>query len=148
MGLLRRGARLGSLSWALAERQGEILLVLLNSVLEKGNTQYRQHRLSEAEITYTYGLRKMTPLSTSSHSCHLTEALEKLQLHFLLNLSRCHRRQGRAGEALKLACRALTLRPDCKAALHVRDVAVSSLQCVRALDWDSGGGAEEIKYID
>ena len=56
---LRQGARLGPATWAMAEDKPRIQLVLLNKVLEDGNTLYRQARLEEAALRYRYGLRKV-----------------------------------------------------------------------------------------
>ena len=58
---LRQGARLGPATWARAEDKPRIQLVLLNKVLEDGNTLYRQARLEEAALRYRYGLRKVGP---------------------------------------------------------------------------------------
>ena len=58
---LRQGARLGPATWAMAEDKPRIQLVLLNKVLEDGNTLYRQARLEEAALRYRYGLHKVGP---------------------------------------------------------------------------------------
>ena len=54
--------RLGPATWAMAEDKPQIQLVLLNKVLEDGNTLYRQARLEEAALRYRYGLRKVRSL--------------------------------------------------------------------------------------
>ena len=46
----------------MAEDKPRIQLVLLNKVLEDGNTLYRQARLEEAALRYRYGLRKVRSL--------------------------------------------------------------------------------------
>merc|ERR1719150_2273381 len=144
---LRHGARLGATTWATAEGKPEIQLVLLNKVLEDGNCLYRKGRLEEAEQRYRCGIRKVPPLTTMGH---LGPAMGKLELHFLLNLSRCERRQGRAGEALQLATRALSLRPDCTSALMAKRRAEAAVAMGRPLGWGTTCGEEEdeIKYID
>merc|ERR1719234_1405539 len=148
---LRHGARLGATTWATAEGKPEIQLVLLNKVLEDGNCLYRKGRMEEAEQRYRCGLRKV-PSTTSTRLGNLGPAMAKLELHFLLNLSRCERRQGRAGEALQLASRALSLRPDCTSAMMAKRRAEAAVAKGRPLGWGMGQlghgeEGEEIKFI-
>lgn len=61
-------------------------LVLLNKLLEDGNTLYRKGRLKEAAYRYTYALNKFPP----EHE--LDPTFRQLQINFYLNTSRCKRK--------------------------------------------------------
>ena len=82
---LRKGAKLGPATWLMAEGKPEILLILLNKLLDDGNTLYRQGRLPDAAHRYRYALRRLprTGLDTWAPT------FQTLQTHLLLNLSRC-----------------------------------------------------------
>uniref|UniRef100_A0A182VIK5 RING-type domain-containing protein n=1 Tax=Anopheles merus TaxID=30066 RepID=A0A182VIK5_ANOME len=56
---LKRGAKLGPATWAMANGKPEIMLILLNKLLEDGNTLYRKNRLQEASHRYQYALKKI-----------------------------------------------------------------------------------------
>merc|ERR1712121_151303 len=45
---LRKGAKLGPATWVMAEGKPEIQLILLNKLLEDGNTLYRKNKLLDA----------------------------------------------------------------------------------------------------
>merc|ERR1719219_1131731 len=57
---LRKGAKLGSATWAMARGQEEIQVILLNKLLEDGNTLYRQKRTLEASHRYRYALKRLS----------------------------------------------------------------------------------------
>lgn len=61
-------------------------LVLLNKLLEDGNTLYRKGRLKEAAYRYTYALNKFPPEN------ELDSTFKQLQINFYLNTSRCKRK--------------------------------------------------------
>ena len=61
-------------------------LVLLNKLLEDGNTLYRKSRLREAAHRYSYALSKFPPTN------ELDSTFKQLRLNFLLNYSRCKRK--------------------------------------------------------
>ena len=73
-------------------------LLLLNKLLEDGNTLFKKERLSEAAHRYQYALRRM-PSDTSRNR----STFEQLSVHLLLNLSRCKRKAGHLTEAVEMA---------------------------------------------
>lgn len=95
---LRRGAKLGPATWAMAAGKPDVLLILLNKLLEDGNVLYRKSRLKEASYRYAYALRKF-PVSPEedcqgqeqNHMMQL-QTFTQLRMNFLLNLSRCKRK--------------------------------------------------------
>lgn len=96
---LRRGAKLGPATWAMAAGKPDVLIILLNKLLEDGNVLYRKNRLKEASHRYAYALRKF-PVSPEedcqgqeqSHTMLQLQTFTQLHLNFLLNLSRCKRK--------------------------------------------------------
>lgn len=62
-------------------------LLLLNKLLEDGNTLYRKNRLQEASHRYQYALKKF-PTGPTEHLKTFTQ----LKSNFLLNYSRCNRK--------------------------------------------------------
>ena len=99
---LRRGAKLGPATWAMAAGKPDILLILLNKLLEDGNVLYKKNRLKEASHRYTYALRKFpgSPEQSSRTPEHEDQnnmimhqqSFIQLKMNFLLNLSRCKRK--------------------------------------------------------
>lgn len=98
---LRRGAKLGPATWAMAAGKPDVLLILLNKLLEDGNVLYRKGRLKEASHRYAYALRKFPEPPEQIHNRKLQEhsqlllhlqTFAQLRLNFLLNLSRCKRK--------------------------------------------------------
>ncbi len=94
-------------------------LLLLNKLLEDGNSLFRKDKLTEAVFRYEYALKKLPQMDKESSnqddadgpdSKRLDEIFVKLRSHLLLNLSRAQRRLGnypaasaRATQALELA---------------------------------------------
>ena len=113
---LRKGAKLGPATWLMAEDKPEILLILLNKLLDDGNTLYRKGRLSEAAHRYRYALRRLPRTGLDTWA----DTFLTLQTHLLLNLSRCERRQGRQTEAVALASQVLSTSPHSVEALVAR----------------------------
>ena len=113
---LRKGAKLGPATWLMAEDKPEILLILLNKLLDDGNTLYRQGRQPEAAHRYRYALRRLP----REKSDEWADTFLTLQTHLLLNLSRCERRQGRHHEAVALASQVLAIAPHSVEALVAR----------------------------
>ena len=113
---LRKGAKLGPATWLMAEDKPEILLILLNKLLDDGNTLYRQGRQPEAAHRYRYALRRLP----REKSDEWAGTFLTLQIHLLLNLSRCERRQGRHHEAVALASQVLAIAPHSVEALVAR----------------------------
>jgi len=79
----------------------------LNKLLEDGNTLFKKGGLSEAAHRYQYALRRLPSSFAGQHR----PLFEQLQIHLLLNLSRCKRKDGDDEEAVKLADRALQVSP-------------------------------------
>lgn len=113
---LKKGAKLGPATWLMAEGKPEILLILLNKLLEDGNTLYRQGRLPEAAHRYRYAIRRLPRAGHES----LAATFVTLRTHLLLNLSRCERRLGRHSEAVALASQVIVSAPNCVEALVAR----------------------------
>ncbi|GBP01139.1 Protein TANC2 [Eumeta japonica] len=119
---LRRGAKLGPTTWVMASGKPEFMLLLLNKLLEDGNTLYRKNRPSEAAHRYQYALKKISPLINDEGLTTPTptqpvpqehvSAFVQLKTNLLLNLSRCKRKLNEPSEALDLAARACVLRPN------------------------------------
>uniref|UniRef100_A0A182M6Z2 Orc1-like AAA ATPase domain-containing protein n=1 Tax=Anopheles culicifacies TaxID=139723 RepID=A0A182M6Z2_9DIPT len=138
---LKRGAKLGPATWAMANGKPEIMLILLNKLLEDGNTLYRKNRLQEASHRYQYALKKIPsvpapgtdvngnggctmvtdPLTGSSvpdsnnnnsHTSHNVATFQQLRFNFLLNLSRCKRKMNDVAEAIELARQAIEIKPN------------------------------------
>ena len=113
---LRRGAKLGPSTWAAARDKPEILLILLNKLLEDGNTLFKKNKVNEAAQRYNYAAKRI-PLDNHGSQ---QAVFQQLRIHLLLNLSRCKRKQQEYDEAARLATEALALAPSCPEAFHAR----------------------------
>lgn len=82
-------------------------MLLLNKLLEDGNTLFRKGSLSEAAHRYQYALRRLPNNMAGQHR----PIFEQLQIHLLLNLSRCKRKAGLFAEAVELADKVLKVNP-------------------------------------
>lgn len=91
-------------------------MLLLNKLLEDGNTLFRKNNVSEAAHRYQYALRRLP----SSFAGQNRPIFEQLQVHLLLNLSRCKRRSGLIDEALQLADQVLGINPVCFEAFYAK----------------------------
>ena len=87
-------------------------LILLNKLLEDGNTLYRKNRFEEAAHRYQYAIKRC-PADDK-------ETFEQLKVHLYLNLSRCKRKQSLYSEAVDLASEVLRFRPNSLEAMHAR----------------------------
>ena len=94
----------------MARGQEEIQVILLNKLLEDGNTLYRQQRILEASHRYRYALKRLTSIQSSPQ---LRDTFSQMEMNLLLNLSRVERRQGKFLCALKLSTRVLDSEPQC-----------------------------------
>jgi len=112
---LRRGAKLGSGTWIIADGKPDIQMILINKILEDGNTLFRKNKLQEAAHRYKYALRRIPRMEVEWE-----ETFCRLENHLLLNLSRCERRMGNFKEAEKLAQQVLEFEPGCVEALVAR----------------------------
>ncbi|XP_059092196.1 protein TANC2-like isoform X3 [Tigriopus californicus] len=113
---LKKGAKLGPATWSLAANKQDILMILLNKLLEDGNTLYRKNRFDEAAHRYQYALRR---LPTQSKADTL-QTFDQLKIHLLLNLSRCKRKMGDFPDAIQKATDVILFRPNCLEAYQAR----------------------------
>jgi len=112
---LKKGAKLGPATWIMAAGKPEIQLILLNKLLEDGNTLYRKSMLVDAAHRYRYALKRL-PREEADWS----QTFSQLNIHLLLNLSRCERRLGHFHEAAHLASQAISFQSGCAEALVAR----------------------------
>ena len=136
---LRKGAKLSGSTWAMAQSQPHIQLILLNKLLEDGNTFYRQHKLLEASHRYKYALKRLSSILNSDWSIQDHTWPMEMEISLLLNLSRTERRLGRHQSARSLASRVLEKQPNNVQALCTRAKAARSLGMFREafLDFNS-----------
>ena len=98
-------------------------LILLNKLLEDGNTLFRKGRLTDAAYRYEYALRRMPRLRPDAASLPTTASEDifgQLKTHLLLNLSRTKRKLGDFKEAETSASQVIMLRPQCHEAWWAR----------------------------
>uniref|UniRef100_A0A1Q3FMG5 RING-type domain-containing protein n=1 Tax=Culex tarsalis TaxID=7177 RepID=A0A1Q3FMG5_CULTA len=139
---LKRGAKLGPATWAMANGKSEIMLILLNKLLEDGNTLYRKNRLQEASHRYQYALKKipsnpgtsnatnanasdgLVPSTDSNNNSASNATFLQLKFNFLLNLSRCRRKMSDVAEAIELATQAIEIKPNAYDGYYARSKAL------------------------
>ncbi|KAL9848364.1 protein TANC1 isoform 1-T1 [Geothlypis trichas] len=114
--LLRKGAKLGNAAWAMATSKPDILLILLQKLMEEGNTLYKKGKMREAAQRYQYALRKFPREGFGEEMKAFTE----LRVSLYLNLSRCRRKTNDFGMAEEFATKALELKPKCYEAYYAR----------------------------
>ncbi|NWV68272.1 TANC1 protein, partial [Malurus elegans] len=114
--LLRKGAKLGNAAWAMATSKPDILLILLQKLMEEGNTLYKKGKMKEAAQRYQYALRKFPREGFGEEMKAFTE----LRVSLYLNLSRCRRKTNDFGMAEEFATKALDLKPKCYEAYYAR----------------------------
>ncbi|NXU17864.1 TANC1 protein, partial [Pardalotus punctatus] len=114
--LLRKGAKLGNAAWAMATSKPDILLILLQKLMEEGNTLYKKGKMKEAAQRYQYALRKFPREGFGEEMKAFTE----LRVSLYLNLSRCRRKTNDFGLAEEFATKALDLKPKCYEAYYAR----------------------------
>ena len=93
-------------------------LILLNKLLNDGNTLYRREKYQDAAHRYLYAVRRVPEIYTGMEDSK--ETFEQLKIHLYLNLSRSCRKQGLLSEAVNHATSVLKLKSDCLEALHAR----------------------------
>ncbi|KAK9872671.1 hypothetical protein WA026_018805 [Henosepilachna vigintioctopunctata] len=120
---LKKGAKLGPATWAMAAGKPEIILILLNKLLEDGNILYRKNRLREAAHRYQYALKKFPPDDQGGN----TQSFHQLRINFLLNYSRCRRKLNETDEAIELANEVLSMKPESYEAYYARAKAYLNL---------------------
>uniref|UniRef100_A0A8C3EWR7 Tetratricopeptide repeat, ankyrin repeat and coiled-coil containing 1 n=1 Tax=Corvus moneduloides TaxID=1196302 RepID=A0A8C3EWR7_CORMO len=114
--LLRKGAKLGNAAWAMATSKPDILLILLQKLMDEGNTLYKKGKMKEAAQRYQYALRKFPREGFGEE----TKAFTELRVSLYLNLSRCRRKTNDFGMAEEFATKALDLKPKCYEAYYAR----------------------------
>ncbi|NXD26149.1 TANC1 protein, partial [Spelaeornis formosus] len=114
--LLRKGAKLGNAAWAMATSKPDILLILLQKLMDEGNTLYKKGKMREAAQRYQYALRKFPREGFGEEMKAFTE----LRVSLYLNLSRCRRKTNDFGMAEEFATKALDLKPKCYEAYYAR----------------------------
>ena len=90
-------------------------MILLNKLLEDGNTLYRQNKLPDAAHRYRYAIKRIP-----RENPEWQETFSQLEIHLFLNLSRCERRQGQHHTAVHLASQVVSSHPHCVEALTAR----------------------------
>uniref|UniRef100_A0A8D0HP78 Tetratricopeptide repeat, ankyrin repeat and coiled-coil containing 1 n=1 Tax=Sphenodon punctatus TaxID=8508 RepID=A0A8D0HP78_SPHPU len=86
--LLRKGAKLGNAAWAMATSKPDILIILLQKLMEEGNTMYKKGKMKEAAQRYQYALRKFPREGFGEEM----KSFNELRVLLYLNLSRCRRK--------------------------------------------------------
>ncbi|NXS51449.1 TANC1 protein, partial [Brachypteracias leptosomus] len=114
--LLRKGAKLGNAAWAMATSKPDILLILLQKLMEEGNTLYKKGKMKEAAQRYQYALRKFPREGFGEEM----KAFNELRVSLYLNLSRCRRKTNDFGMAEEFATKALDLKPKSYEAYYAR----------------------------
>ncbi|NXU53944.1 TANC1 protein, partial [Turnix velox] len=114
--LLRKGAKLGNAAWAMATSKPDILLILLQKLMEEGNTLYKKGKMKEAAQRYQYALRKFPREGFGEEM----KAFNELRVSLYLNLSRCRRKTNDFGLAEEFATKALDLKPKSYEAYYAR----------------------------
>ena len=82
-------------------------LILLNKLLEDGNTLFRKGQLREASQRYKYAIKRLPP-----DEGDFSDTFCQLRVHLLLNQSRCLRKLGNFNEAIALADQVLSISPN------------------------------------
>uniref|UniRef100_G3NNS6 Tetratricopeptide repeat, ankyrin repeat and coiled-coil containing 2a n=1 Tax=Gasterosteus aculeatus aculeatus TaxID=481459 RepID=G3NNS6_GASAC len=110
--LLKKGAKIGPATWAMATSKPDILMVLLSKLIQEGDRLYKQGDVEEAAHSYQSALQKFPgdELKTS----------RQLRVCVLLNLSRCHRKMNDFGLAEDFATKALELKAKSYEAFYAR----------------------------
>ena len=93
-------------------------LILLNKLLDDGNTLYRREKYDDAAHRYQYAIRRLPESFENMENS--VETFQQLRTHLLLNLSRCRRKQGQFIDAIAKATEVLNIKPECLEALHAR----------------------------
>ncbi|XP_029461405.1 protein TANC1 [Rhinatrema bivittatum] len=106
--LLRKGAKLGNAAWAMATSKPDILIILLQKLMDEGNTLYKKGKMKEAAQRYQHALRKFPREGFGEDM----KAFNELRVSLYLNLSRCRRKTNDFGMAEEFASKALEL--NCK----------------------------------
>ena len=90
-------------------------MILLNKMLDQGNTLFRSNILDEASAVYKEALERINQLCDDQ-----IFALRHLHLCLLLNLSRSQRKTGDIDKAINVATEAVNINPESTEALVTR----------------------------
>ena len=101
-------------------------LIILNHLLEDGNTLFRKNLLKEASQKYKTAIKKLPKEVEQDWRQHFYQ----LRIHLLLNLSRCERRLGHQVEAISHASSAIVSNPKCVDAFLARAKAYKASGCL------------------
>jgi len=113
---LRKGAKLGPATWAMAAGKPDIMILLLNKLMEDGNILYKKNRIKDAAHRYQYALKKFPQEGFGED----VRTFKELKVNLLLNLSRCRRKINDTESACDLASKALDLKPKSYEAYYAR----------------------------
>lgn len=113
---LRKGAKLGPATWAMAAGKPEVVLILLNKLMEDGAVLYRKNRLVEAAHRYQYALKKF-PTEEMGEDI---STFQQLKIQLLLSLARCKRKMNEHEAAIELTNQVLEISPNCFEAFYSR----------------------------
>ncbi|XP_077390974.1 protein TANC2 isoform X2 [Festucalex cinctus] len=110
--LLKKGAKIGPATWAMATSKPDILMVLISKLVQEGDKLYKQGKVREAAHSYQSALHKF-PVDE-------LKTFRQLRVCVLLNLSRCRRKMNDFGLAEEFATRALELKAKSYEAFYAR----------------------------
>uniref|UniRef100_A0A673H1L7 Protein TANC2-like n=1 Tax=Sinocyclocheilus rhinocerous TaxID=307959 RepID=A0A673H1L7_9TELE len=86
--LLKKGAKIGPATWAMATSKPDIMIVLLSKLIEEGDGFYKKGKVKEAAQRYQYALKKFPREGFTED----LKTFRELKVSLLLNLSRCRRK--------------------------------------------------------
>ncbi|XP_054880457.1 protein TANC2-like isoform X2 [Poeciliopsis prolifica] len=110
--LLKKGAKIGPATWAMATSKPDILMVLLSKMIQEGDRLYKQGKVKEAAQSYQSALHKFPRDELKT--------FKKLRVCVLLNLSRCRRKMNDFNAAEEFATKALELKSNSYEAFYAR----------------------------
>uniref|UniRef100_A0A8C7DCA0 Tetratricopeptide repeat, ankyrin repeat and coiled-coil containing 2 n=1 Tax=Oncorhynchus kisutch TaxID=8019 RepID=A0A8C7DCA0_ONCKI len=114
--LLKKGAKMGPATWAMATSKPDIMIVLLSKLIEEGDGFYKKGKVKEAAQRYQYALKKFPREGFSED----LKTFRELKVSLLLNLSRCRRKMNDFGMAEEFATKALELKSKSYEAFYAR----------------------------
>ncbi|XP_062263870.1 protein TANC2-like [Platichthys flesus] len=110
--LLKKGAKIGPATWAMATSKPDILMVLLTKLIQEGDKLYKQGKVREAAQSYQAALQKFPGDELKT--------FRQLRVCVLLNLSRCRRKMNDFDLAEEFATKALELKAQSYEAFYAR----------------------------
>ncbi|XP_054615123.1 protein TANC2 isoform X3 [Dunckerocampus dactyliophorus] len=110
--LLKKGAKIGPATWAMATSKPDILMVLISKLVQEGDKLYKQGKVREAAHSYQSALQKFPGDEMKT--------FRQLRVCVLLNLSRCRRKMNDFSLAEEFATKALELKAKSYEAFYAR----------------------------